>query len=76
MTRSLDASITLGPTPLWGSIDEYPLEAIANLSRCSVTVQSLDQIHPVLMQHFVWSWAPAQPDRALFVLALWFYRRP
>lgn len=62
MTRSLDSSLVLGPLSWWGSIDVYPVETIANMSACSVTVQSLDQLHPATLKYFVWSWAVGQPD--------------
>ena len=64
LTRSLDGSLTLGPAFLWEGRSDYPDQSIIDMAKCSINIQSLDQITPDRIQHFVWSWERDQPNSA------------
>ena len=42
--RSLDGSLTLGPAFLWEGRKDYPLQTVNNMAKCSMNIQSLDQV--------------------------------
>lgn len=62
MTRSLDGSLTLGPAFLWEGRTDYPVNTIYEMSQCSINMQAMDQVTPITMQYFVWSWDQNQPN--------------
>jgi len=64
LTRSLDGSLTLGPAFLWEGRSDYPLNTIVDMAKCSINIQSMDQITPDTAQYFVWSWERDQPNPA------------
>eukprot|EP00735_Rhodelphis_limneticus_P004514 TRINITY_DN1610_c0_g1::TRINITY_DN1610_c0_g1_i1::g.17836::m.17836 TRINITY_DN1610_c0_g1::TRINITY_DN1610_c0_g1_i1::g.17836 ORF type:complete len:491 (-),score=125.05,sp/P9WLL5/Y2075_MYCTU/24.12/5e-16,PI-PLC-X/PF00388.14/0.033 TRINITY_DN1610_c0_g1_i1:342-1814(-) len=59
-SRSLDGSLVLGPAKPWDGRNDYFLEDIRYLSDCGVNMQALDQMTPVMMKEFVWTWAESQ----------------